>query len=234
MNPLIYLEISTSTNFDIQKFKNDDSKYLGLYTSNQTNGRGQYNNTWEMQPNLNLAFSYLFNAEDFRARQQLLNFHTATLVRDFIAKLTHQNVEIKWPNDIIIKGKKIGGLLIEKKKINQQEVFIVGFGLNVLQTYFNNHPKAGSLLTQTQQSFKIKEIAEELFDYFTSNILNTDNILEQFNNHLFRKEKISVFLHKNIRQNGIIKYADSDGYLFIDLEIDGLQRFFHKEIELLY
>ena len=63
MNPLIYLKISSSTNIDIQKFRLDDSDFLALYTFNQTQGKGQYNNSWEMNPEENLAFSLMFKTK---------------------------------------------------------------------------------------------------------------------------------------------------------------------------
>jgi BirA family biotin operon repressor/biotin-[acetyl-CoA-carboxylase] ligase len=55
-----------------------------------------------------------------------------------------------------------------------------------------------------------------------------------FNNSLFRKDEISVFELNEKRQNGIIKNADRNGNLWIELENDGLHSFYHKEIKLLY
>ena len=64
--------------------------------------------------------------------------------------------------------------------------------------------------------------------------ISENEILDNYNAHLFRKNTISVFQKNNARQNGIIRNADNQGFLWIDLEIDGLQKFFHKEIEMLY
>ena len=61
-----------------------------------------------------------------------------------------------------------------------------------------------------------------------------NNILELYQLHLYRKNEVSVFEKNKVRQNGIIKNVDENGYIWIDLEIEGLQKFFHKEIELLY
>ena len=60
------------------------------------------------------------------------------------------------------------------------------------------------------------------------------SVLEKLNQLLFRKDLISVFEIGQLRQNGIIKNVDEDGYLWVELENDGLQKFFHKEIALLY
>ena len=57
-------------------------------------------------------------------------------------------MKIKWPNDLKKKKKKIAGILIEAKKIENTEVFIIGIGVNVLQTNFDNLPKAGAILSQ--------------------------------------------------------------------------------------
>lgn len=234
MNPLIYLEISTSTNIDILRFINEESQFTALYTFNQTQGKGQYDNSWEMIPAENLAFSFVVKVKDVNLPDSLFNFHTANIFRDFIANLTQQNTEIKWPNDLILNKKKIAGLLIEKKKIENEDVYIIGFGLNVLQTDFSKLPKAGSLLTQTGRKFHLKKIAENLFDVLETKILLPENVLLRFNAHLFMKDQIAVFSLDGKRQNGIIKSADEEGYLSVDLEHDGLKKFFHKEIELLY
>jgi BirA family biotin operon repressor/biotin-[acetyl-CoA-carboxylase] ligase len=234
MNPLIYLKISPSTNIDIQKFRLDRSDFLALYTFNQTQGKGQYNNSWEMIPEENLAFSLMLQTKYIIISENIFNFYTATIVRDFIANLTRTDVEIKWPNDIILNKKKIAGILIEKKKLDNEEVFIIGVGINVVQNDFSQFPKAGSLLTQTNKRFDLKTLAEDLFEYFQAKIYSSENVLENFNKHLFLKDKIAVFNLNEKRQNGIIKYADKEGFIWIELENDGLQKFFHKEIELLY
>ena len=61
-----------------------------------------------------------------------------------------------------------------------------------------------------------------------------NNILELYQLNLYRKNEVSVFEKNEVRQNGIIQKVDENGYIWIDLENEGLQKFFHKEIELLY
>ena len=128
-------------------------------------------------------------------------------------------------------------MLIEKKKIDGISYFIIGIGLNVLQTDFQDLKKAGSLLTQTGISFQLHDFAKELYEYLMENLTkkaSEDNILKEINHQLFRKDKVSVFSHHEIRQNGIIKKVDEEGFLWVELENEGLKKFYHKEIELLY
>lgn len=237
MPHLFYLKESSSTNDEISKFLlYENSDFIGLHTFNQTKGRGQYGNTWSFNAEKNLAYTLAVKIGNFICSDFMFNYYTAILIRDFLAKLTGNDVKIKWPNDIILKNKKIVGILIEKKKINQNNYFIIGVGINILQEKFDEISNAGSLLTQTGNAFDLNEVAMNLHDFFIEklqNIPSEEEILRQFNHHLFRKDQISVFELNEKRQNGIIRHADEKGEIWIELE-NGLQSFYHKEIKLLY
>lgn len=238
MNPLIFLKECISTNDEIiGYFTLNQKKETAVYTFNQTKGRGQYGNSWKMTADQNLAFSFCIRKEKINCSNNFFNYHTALVFRDFFANMTHSNVKIKWPNDLIINNKKVAGILIESKKIENTEVFIIGIGVNVLQNKFENLPKAGSILTQTGKKLDLNLLASTLFSYlmeFIQKENSPEKILQDFNKNLFRKDEISVFEIDGLRQNGIIKNADNEGFLWIELENNGLQKFYHKEIELLY
>lgn len=236
MSQIFHLENCFSTNDEILSLLNEDEP-TAVFTFNQTKGRGQYGNIWKVNPNQNLAYSIAIKTSNIRISDTFLNYCTAIIVRDFLANLTNTSCKIKWPNDIILNGKKVCGILIEKKKIENVEYYILGIGINVLQTDFSNLPKAGSVLTATELSFDLKEFAHQFHQYLISRIQDInpeEEILNIYNQSLFRKDEISVFQKNDLRQNGIIKNADKNGFLWIDLENEGLQKFFHKEIELLY
>lgn len=187
--------------------------------------------------NQNIALSLAIDASVVKTPPGLLNYHTANVLRKFIANLTKTETKIKWPNDIILSKKKVSGILIETHKTESHRYFIIGIGLNVLQEDFGGLGKAGSLLTQTGKGFDLKKTAEDLFCFLSEEIVkqrSEEEILEDFNENLFRKNEVSVFELNGTRQNGIIKYADAEGFLWIDIEHSGLKRFFHKEISHLY
>lgn len=237
MSQLFYLKECSSTNDEISKFLlYENSDFISLHTFNQTKGRGQYGNTWSSTAEKNLAFTLAVKTDHFIISDFMFNYYTAIVIRDFLANLTENIVKIKWPNDIILKNKKIVGILIEKKKINQNNYFIIGAGFNILQEKFDEISTAGSLLTLTGKRFNLDQFALRLHNYLIErlkNIPSEDEIMEIFNNNLFRKDEISVFELDKRRQNGIIRHADEKGELWIELE-DGLQSFYHKEIKLLY
>ena len=236
MNSLIYFNNCASTQDELIDFLNQhylSEDFLAVYTFNQTKGRGQYGNSWENLPEENLAYSFALKTKNINVSDTCFNFYTAILVRDFIANLTKTEVKIKWPNDLILKNKKICGMLFEKNK----NYFVVGIGINILQENFKNLPKAGSVLRQTGLSFELKAFTESLHQYLFEHLVQKEipnNILELYQLHLYRKNEVSVFEKNEVRQNGIIKNVDETGHIWIDLENEGLQKFFHKEIELLY
>ena len=236
MNSLIYFNNCASTQDELIDFLNQhylSEDFLAVYTFNQTKGRGQYGNSWENLPEENLAYSFALKTKNINVSDTCFNFYTAILVRDFIANLTKTEVKIKWPNDLILKNKKICGMLFEKNK----NYFVVGIGINILQENFKNLPKAGSVLSQTGLFFELKAFTESLHQYLFEHLVQKEipnNILELYHLHLYRKNEVSVFEKKEVRQNGIIQNVDENGYIWIDLENEGLQKFFHKEIELLY
>lgn len=234
----VYLKKCGSTNDEILNFlPPDNNELFSVHTFNQTKGKGQYGNSWELSENLNLAFSIAIPSRTIKIRNILFNFHTALLLADFLANMTKEVVEIKWPNDLIIGKKKIGGMLIEEKIVNHISYYIVGIGINVLQSDFTNLPKAGSLRTQTGKDFDLTVVASTLHHYLSRHLMETMSeaeILKKLNEQLFGKNKIFVFQIKELRQNGIIKEVDKEGFLWIELEHDGLKKFFHKEVEMLY
>ncbi len=237
MSQLFYLNECSSTNDEISKFLlYENSDFIGLHTFNQTKGRGQYGNTWIQTAGKNLAYTLAVNTQNILCSDFIFNYYTAMVIRDFLAKLSESEVKIKWPNDIILKGKKIVGILIEKKKINQNNYFIIGAGINILQDKFDEISNAGSLLTQTDRSFDLEKVSYDLHEYLSEklqNIPSDQEILDGFNASLFRKDQISVFEIEKERQNGIIRKADEKGELWIELE-DGMHSFYHKEVKLLY
>lgn len=238
MMRLFYLQQCSSTHDEIEKFLSHDTADLqAVYTFNQTKGKGQYGNSWESGHNLSLAYSVAVPEELIKLPNHLFNFHTAEVLADFLANLTNHTPEIKWPNDIIIKNKKVSGILIEKKVIGGRSYFLIGIGLNVRQVNYNHLPKAGSLLTQTGKEFDLDRLTHSLHQYLIENLMkkvSAESVMEKLNQRLFRKDVIAVFEKNLVSQNGIIKKVDDDGFLWVELENDGLQKFFHKEITLLY
>ncbi len=237
MNELFYRKECSSTNDEIsQVLLYPHSDFVGLCTFNQIRGRGQYGNSWASKPEQNLAYTIAVKTGNITHSDFLFNYYTATSIQKFLVKLTEKTVKIKWPNDIILANKKIAGILIEKRKINGENYFIIGAGINILQEKFDEISNAGSIFTQTGQKLNLKDFTQKLHQFLVGkfkNMPSENNILEDFNFNLFRRDEISVFEIDDIRQNGIIRKCDVNGEIWIELE-GGIKSFYHKEVKLLY
>ncbi len=109
-----------------------------IMAEKQFAGRGQTSNVWLSEERKNLTFSVLLNPSFLRVDQQFdLNKAISVAVNDVLTQYAGSAALIKWPNDIYIGNKKVGGMLIENI-VNGNKIrhAIVGIGLNVNQTNF--------------------------------------------------------------------------------------------------
>jgi BirA family biotin operon repressor/biotin-[acetyl-CoA-carboxylase] ligase len=112
-----------------------------VYADEQTNGRGRRQHQW-FSPIGNLYISVLLRTGQPVYRVSQLSFVSALAVADTVDGLLPRQVRamLKWPNDVLVQGAKIAGILIEQI----DEATIIGIGLNVLEA-----PTRGAYKTTT-------------------------------------------------------------------------------------
>jgi len=104
----------------------------------QTAGRGQRGNRWLSAPGENLTFSVVLRPESLPARDQMqLTALSSVALRESLLKANYP-VQIKWPNDIYFRSRKLAGMLIENRLEGDRiAASVIGIGLNVNQTGFD-------------------------------------------------------------------------------------------------
>ncbi len=162
----IYLPKCPSTNLEARTLIETSKPQEGtvIYTDHQTAGRGQMGNTWEAQSQQNLTFSVILQPSSLKIEQQFyLSMSVAIAIQRFLSIYCEQaDVKIKWPNDILVQGKKISGTLIENTLQQQQiQYSVVGIGININQQYFS-YPNATSLQNATGQSYSLQKLLTEI------------------------------------------------------------------------
>ena len=229
-NKVIVLEETTSTN-DYLKDLLTNFKPLPQYTAimakKQTAGKGQRGNTWLSQPSLNLTASFLLNPINLSIQDQfLLTMISSLAVRDVIAYHTQKTCLIKWPNDIMIDGKKIAGILIENK-ISKSYIkhSIIGIGINIYQTNFPetiNHKTTSVKLQNEYVNVEmlniVNEIQQNLSRYQDICQKDTLKLIELYNNYLFRKNEKHNYIIDSKEVEGVIKKIEKDGLLQITVK----------------
>ncbi|MCF6266804.1 MAG: biotin--[acetyl-CoA-carboxylase] ligase [Desulfuromusa sp.] len=122
----------------------------------QSAGRGRLGRRWESPPGVNLYCSILLRPQIPVQQAPQLTFLTAVAVAETLQELCQFSAEVKWPNDILINGAKISGLLNEMNAETEQIHFVilgVGVNLNMTESQFPdglNYP-ATSVFMETGQ-----------------------------------------------------------------------------------
>ncbi len=161
----IYLAKVKSTNsYAVDLDPEVRSHGLILYSYNQTAGRGQRDRRWESLPDQNLALSLLLTRDlPTLEEHYILSVIAALAVSDTVQYFIQNKTKIKWPNDIIVQDHKISGILIENSLAQDHlRQSVMGIGLNVLQTQWQQAPKATSLVEHMTEMPMLVEVTERL------------------------------------------------------------------------
>jgi BirA family biotin operon repressor/biotin-[acetyl-CoA-carboxylase] ligase len=130
---MIYRRRLGSTN-DLVKRRAGEGAPEGLLVvaDEQTAGRGRMRRTWWAPAGSALLTSLLFRPSLSPNQAQQLTMLCALAAADAITTTTAQPVDLKWPNDLTVRGRKIAGLLTESaSKADRLDFVVVGLGINV-------------------------------------------------------------------------------------------------------
>jgi len=212
----LYEELD-STNDYLIKFANPN-EYCLCVAESQTKGRGRNLKKWQSPKYENIYMSLSFSTN-----HELKNFSSFSLVSALAVHnvLIKQNIftEIKWPNDIYLNKKKIGGILIETFARGRENLIVVGIGLNV---FMENNSKIERDWTSLKLEFEnIKIDRNEIISKIANEVLllksnfekkGFNGFVKDFNNLNFLKNK-KVFLSNSISKEGTALDINSDGSL---------------------
>jgi BirA family biotin operon repressor/biotin-[acetyl-CoA-carboxylase] ligase len=133
----IYSDEVESTNTMLLASKDSNQNGTVLLAEFQNKGRGRKEREWISSSGQNLTFSILLKGEFKEQKINLINLSAAIAVAQSIENLFQLNVELKWPNDVLVHKKKIAGILLESvSKSNKISRVVVGIGINVNQPNF--------------------------------------------------------------------------------------------------
>lgn len=139
-----------------------------VFADAQTKGRGQAQNKWFSEKGKSLTFSVVVFPEKIKAeRQFVLSQIVCLAMYDTLTQYT-EGVQIKWPNDIYIHGKKTCGILIENSIMGQHLGYsICGVGLNVNNTSFSEAYVATSLYLESGKKQPISAVLDKFLKQFS-------------------------------------------------------------------
>jgi len=128
-----------------------------VVADHQTAGRGRLGRSWDAPPGKALLISILLKPPPERHAPEL-SLVAGVAVADTVERSTGLAVQLKWPNDVMLRRRKVAGLLAEAR----DGAVVLGIGLNVNQSRDELPPNAGSLLTLTGREWRRDQLLESL------------------------------------------------------------------------
>ena len=218
---LINFNLLDSTNKKIKSLLKKNSKLnnLCITADNQTHGYGRRNSKWFSYIG-NLHLSILIKPNCLVTKINQLSFITAVSFGEIISSKKNKiKIKYKWPNDILLNKRKVGGIIIEssinlKKKVNW---IIIGVGINI-----KNSPKLKN------ESIKATSLQDQKI-FINKDILTRSLINNFFNNYVkWKKKGFKIFKKKwenNLIKNNNKVIIKKNGKLyrgsFLNLSDDG-------------
>ncbi|MFP5471433.1 MAG: biotin--[acetyl-CoA-carboxylase] ligase [Bacteroidia bacterium] len=210
-----------------------------ILAKNQTKGKGQLGSVWVVEPSKNLTFSVILTDLKIQAnRQFLISAWAACSLSYFLEEYFAIKNHIKWPNDIIVNGKKIAGVLIENSLKGQEiQHSIIGVGFNINQANFPKGIGATSVFNELGKEQNLDAVFEQLLSYFNRFYLylakqDDKSLFDAYYSKLYGYNTKIALKDNDGYYEGTIKQILSDGRLVVDK--NGAEKTYSlKELEFL-
>jgi BirA family biotin operon repressor/biotin-[acetyl-CoA-carboxylase] ligase len=126
---LVFDRVDSTSSVASRLAESDDGTGLAVLADEQTGGRGQHGRSWTCPAGAGVLLSVLVFPPPPLCRPAILTAWAAVAVCETIRELAVPEARIKWPNDVLIDGRKVCGILIE-----QGRGTVAGIGLNLNQS----------------------------------------------------------------------------------------------------
>jgi BirA family biotin operon repressor/biotin-[acetyl-CoA-carboxylase] ligase len=187
----------------------------------QTAGRGRAGRKWYTPPGAALAFSLILRPSPVEQTHLSRMVGLAAVSLAFSLEQSGLSPRIKWPNDVLLLGQKVAGILVETVWTGEQaDCVVIGMGVNVLRTSL---PPAESVqfpaisleeaLTQPlERETLLHDILAHLIEWRPR--LNSDDLLTAWEEHLaYRGETVQIWQDEETPRQGILLGLEPDGSL---------------------
>lgn len=232
-NKIIYYEQLDSTNTKVSQLAKQGAEHgIIVVAGHQTAGKGRRGRLWESPAEDNIYMSILLRPDFETAKAPMLTLMMAYSVAKVLQANGFSDIQIKWPNDLVLSGKKVCGILTEMHLQGTAiDHVVVGVGVNVNTQSFSEElvDKATSLFLEYGKHIDKEQIIVDIAETF----MKEYNRFAKEGNLAFMQEEYNSILvnrNKEVRvlepENEYTAYAlgiNETGELVVRLE-DGTER----------
>lgn len=237
---IYYYEITDSTNVRAWEYSGQSTGNGALFVADtQSQGKGRRGRSWEGTAGCNLCFSLLLHPLLEPGRVSMLTLVMALSVAEALEAVTGMDSQIKWPNDILLQGWKVCGILTElKMQGSTMECLIIGVGVNVKAQQFPEElqHKAGALEPLCDRAISRSRLLAEILTRFESNyntFLETKDmsgLLEAYERRMLNRNRQVRVLEPKGAYEGVALGITSDGQLLVKKGDGSIEQVYAGEV----
>lgn len=219
-------DVTDSTNHDIKELAIAGAKDGTVVCAKmQTAGRGRRGRSWLSERGDNLLFSLLLRPDIRPDDASQITLLMALAVAKVLKEQYEFDVKIKWPNDVVVNGKKVCGILTEMYLDGTKtDYIIVGCGINVNQMSMPDElgDIATSLFMESNCVFTTNEILQAVlleFERYYEEFLKIESLADftdEYNSWLISIDKEVRVLDPKGEYTGISKGINAKGELLVE------------------
>ena len=229
----VYFDATDSTNAQAKRLAEAHAPHGTLVVSDrQDGGKGRRGRSWASPSGVGIWMSLILRPEIAPSSASMLTLAAALAVREGIREETGLSPLIKWPNDLVLNGMKICGILTEMStELMEIQYVITGIGINVNQREFPPEIRdtATSLSLEAGRSFRRSSLIAAILKAFEKDyaaFLKTGDLsllLEEYNACLVNRGKEVCILDPSGEYRAVAEGIDGSGSLLVTLS-DGTRR----------
>ncbi len=220
-----------STNAFLKQHCSSLPDFSVIWADDQTDGRGRFTRIWNSQPGMDLTFSLLLplTSLEHKRRQNITQIAALSVAQ--VLEGYGLKPSVKWPNDVLIQGKKISGILCEVTETEDRICGVLGIGINVNNTE-NFLESLDIPATSLRCELHHKVVRQNLLKKLLEIIINCFNVLSQsgFTQNRQEIKKRLAFINEQIvftdlkqdTYSGKIIDLNDDGTLLFECEKRGI------------
>ena len=238
LGQLAYFEVLDSTNEQALRLAEEGAPHLSLVLADeQTAGRGRRGRTWLTPPGAGLAFSLVFQQPFPTPRLTGLG---ALAVCEILQSEYELAAQIKWPNDVLVGGRKLAGVLVEAGwQGHEIQAAVLGVGINVAPASVPPESELDLPATCVETALGrpvdrwqlMKEVLEAMLDWLPH--IHRAEFLQAWENNLaYQLEWVQLLEEASEPVEGRLLGLRSDGSLRLELPEGGEKHFQAGEIHL--
>jgi BirA family biotin operon repressor/biotin-[acetyl-CoA-carboxylase] ligase len=189
-----YRHDTESTNADVLNYQQQYQREVVAVSEAQSAGRGRRGRQWLSPFARNIYCTIGITKEIPASRQGLLSIVTGLALCRALEQSAAAMVGLKWPNDLLFEGRKLGGILIESRPLDEAcFYFAIGFGLNVFMT-------AAELAEIPQPATSLAQIAVAKVDRTQVLTTSVDRVIRSIRAFDYRavQELVAEFAHFDV------------------------------------